>query len=151
MEDSARLVDIVTAFDIEAESKSEAINQVVSKLFETGKLTNQEKFQQDVFDRESELSTYIGYGFGLPHAQSDVVQKATIGIGKLTKPVTWIDDKQVDFIFLIAVPTGGEEKLHLKILANLSRLLMHDDFRQKLRTLPEQKVYKLLIDNQKKL
>lgn len=148
MENVASFVNIVTAFDIDANSKEEAIEQVINKLSESGKLVDREKFQKDVFGREAELPTYIGYGFGLPHSQSDFVKEATIGIGKLRRPVVWTEDKEADFIFLIAVPHGGKENMHLKILANLARLLMHEDFREKLRSLPEKGVRELLRDSQ---
>jgi PTS system fructose-specific IIA component len=148
MENVASFVDIVTAFDIDADTKKDAISAVVSKLNTSGKLVNEKKFKEDVFAREKELPTYIGYGFGLPHSQSDYVKEATIGIGKLKHSVEWTDGKEADFIFLIAVPSGGRENMHLKILANLARLLMHDDFRDKLRKSNEQQVQELLRESQ---
>jgi len=148
MNNVANFVDVVTAFDIDADSKEEAIKAVITKLDAAGKLLDREKFQADVFAREAELPTYIGFGFGLPHSQSDYVKDATIGIGKLTHPVEWNDGKKADFIFLIAVPYGGKENTHLKILANLSRLLMHDDFRDKLRSTSETEVRDLLMASQ---
>ena len=148
MENVANFVDIVTAYDIEADTKEDAIKAVIHKLDAAGKLTNASKFQEDVFAREKELPTYIGYGFGLPHSQSDYVKDATIGIGRLKHSVVWTDEKEADFIFLIAVPKSEKENTHLKILANLARLLMHEDFRDKLRKSSEQEVQELLRDSQ---
>lgn len=148
MENVASFVDIVTALEIQAETKEEAITAVIRKLDASGKLVDAPKFQADVFAREKELPTYIGYGFGLPHSQSEYVKDATIGIGKLKHPVIWTDEKEADFIFLIAVPKSEKENTHLKILANLARLLMHDDFRDKLRKSSEQEVRDLLRDSQ---
>lgn len=148
LENLATRVDIETAFGIDVKTKDEAIKAVIHQLAQAGCLLDEERFTNDVFDREKELPTYIGYGFGLPHSQSNYVKQATIGIGRLKEPIIWTDDKKVDFIFLIAVPYGGGENVHLKILAKLARLLMHDDFRDKLRSSSEAEVKALLLETQ---
>ena len=147
MEKMEDAVSIVTKFDIEALTKREAIGQLVMELDQQGFVNNYNGFLADVFEREAELPTYIGHHIGLPHSQSDYVERAVVAIGKLKTPIIWNDDKQVNLIFLIAVQNSTEENLHLKILANLSRMLIHDDFRDKLLTLDEDAVKQLMYDH----
>ncbi|EAG7474980.1 PTS sugar transporter subunit IIA, partial [Listeria monocytogenes] len=88
--------------------------------------------------RERTLSTYIGHEIGLPHAQSSGVKEPCVVVGKLSKPVKWTEEEEfVQIVFLIAVPRDNQNNLHLKVLSNLARLLMHEDFRTKLSKLDD--------------
>jgi PTS system fructose-specific IIA component len=44
-----------------------------------------------------------------------------------------LDGNPIDLIFMIGVPEASAGDIHLKILANLSRRLMKEDFRNSLR------------------
>lgn len=151
MEETQRVVSIVTKFDIEATNKPEAIKQLVNELTRKNFISDAELFMKDVFAREDELPTYIGHHIGLPHSQSPYVKHAVVAVGKLKQPIIWNETHQANLIFLIAAPNVADSNLHLKILANLSRMLIHDDFREKLRTLNETDVkdmmYAHMTDN----
>ncbi|MDN6900710.1 PTS sugar transporter subunit IIA [Oenococcus sicerae] len=140
-------VHVVTKFGIAAKSKQEAIESVSEAIFNQGYLTDLADFQRDVFEREQEVPTYIGHGIGLPHAKSVFVKNAVVGIGKLVAPVDWDKNKEADLVFMIAVPAKKGENLHLQILAKVSRLLMHETFRNNLRNSNELEVKRLMISN----
>ena len=94
------------------------------------------------------LPTYIGHEIGLPHNQSDGVKYSTVTVGRLAQPVQWTEDgDEVNTVFLISVPKNNADNLHLKILSKLARWLMHEEFRNDVRSLEE----KVLIEtlNQK--
>lgn len=139
-----KIVTIETNFDLTASSKTDAIDQLVTQLVQDDIVSDHDKFMKDVFTREDELPTYIGYGIGLPHSQSTYVKRAAVMIGRLKQPITWHEQDQAQLIFLIAVPKTAQNNLHLKILANLSRLLMHEDFREQLLTADEATVQQLI-------
>lgn len=84
--------------------------------------------------REAQSTTAVGNGVAIPHARSSAVSVPTLAFAKLTDPVDWDapDSEPVDLVFLIAVPEDAG-KQHLKILAQLARALMKDDFRAALR------------------
>lgn len=128
------IVGILPVFDIDANGKDDALTQMISALKEHSYITDAHKFKEDIYKREDEMATYIGHGIGLPHSQSQYVVHSTVVVGRLKKPIIWSDDHQVNLIFMIAVPREARGNLHLKILANLSRMLIHDDFRQQLQT-----------------
>lgn len=52
---------------------------------------------------------------------------------KIKKCNPWTDDEEADFIIMIAV--GDEEKgeFHLQLLSKVTRLMMHEDFRNTLK------------------
>lgn len=140
-------VNIVTKFGINVDSKKDAIIEIIRKLKAEDYITDPDGFANDVFRREGVLPTYIGHGIGLPHSQSEFVKNSAVVVGRLVNPIVWNDDNKVSLIFLIAVPEHAKGNLHLKILANLSRLLMHEDFRRKLETLSEEEVKALMYSN----
>ncbi len=114
-------------------------NDVIDKLakrFEASDIINDiEGFKDAIKAREKEGSTGIGMGIAIPHAKSETVNKPALIFAKAKgEGVDFeaLDDTLSDLIFMIAVPSGGEN-LHLKILQKLSRKLMHDEFRAALR------------------
>lgn len=118
--------------DAEFNSKDDAIESI-AKLFETnGNLNDLEGYIQAVKKRESEISTNLGDGIGMPHARTNTVKEAGLAFARLKKPIQWDgDNSPVSVIFGIAVPESGGN-LHLKILAQLARNLIYDEFKQKL-------------------
>ncbi|KRL76246.1 PTS sugar transporter subunit IIA [Ligilactobacillus equi] len=140
-------VSIETYFDLNVKTKQEAISKIGAYLADKGFVIDVDAFVADVFSREDELPTYIGHNIGLPHSKSDHVKNAVVVVGRLNNPIIWNNDNQVDLIFLIAVPKKSAGDLHLKILAQLARSLMHEDFRNGLRNLDSEEVKQLMYDN----
>lgn len=139
-----KAVTIETKFDIKALTKIEAMRELIKKLENKGFVTNHKGFMEDVIKREDTLPTYIGHGIGLPHSKSEFVRRPAVIVGRLKNNIIWNDNNKVCLIFLIAVPKKSNGNLHLKILANLARMLMHDDFRNKLLKLNEKEVQQLM-------
>jgi PTS system fructose-specific IIA component len=134
---------------MEAEDKNEAIKKLIALIEKENKIISEEKFFSCVLDRENEFSTGVGNGIAIPHGKSETVKEAIIAFGKLNKRINWdsIDSELVDLIFLLGVPEKNTESLHLKILAQLSRKLMDEDFVKMLRDAnTEQEIYKALSD-----
>ncbi|EAC5024364.1 PTS sugar transporter subunit IIA [Listeria monocytogenes] len=131
-------IDFLSISNINVNTKEEAIVQLVNVLEKADYLADKSLFEQDILERERTLSTYIGHEIGLPHAQSRGVKEPCVVVGKLSKPVKWTEEEEfVQIVFLIAVPRDNQNNLHLKVLSNLARLLMHEDFRTKLSKLDD--------------
>ena len=140
-------VNFLIVEQLNVESKNETIESLIQELDKEGYLKDKGQFYLDVLERENSLPTYIGNEIGLPHSQSIGVENPCIVIGKLTKDIVWTeDDEKVNLIFLIAVPKENEGNLHLKILSKLARLLMHDDFRNSIKTLEKKELLELLYE-----
>ncbi|MFR7591249.1 MAG: PTS sugar transporter subunit IIA [Longibaculum sp.] len=111
--------------------KEDVIQKVAELLFNNGRISDIAKFKNDVFKRETEMSTSMGLGIAIPHAQSDYVKQSSLVFIKLKEPICWNDDN-VKIIFGIAVPKKDKNNQHLKILSTLARSLMKESFRNKL-------------------
>lgn len=133
-------------FDIDADNKSDVILALVKQLKEAGKITDVDKFHQDVLGREAISPTFIGFDIGMPHGKTSNVLEAGIAFGRMTNPVVWSEETgdTADVAILIAVPEEEAGNTHMKILAGFSRRLMHEDFRNALRESNEEDLYKLL-------
>lgn len=138
-------VRIETLFNMDAKDQKEAIDNITDYLLSQNIISNKKKVEQAIFSRESKLPTYIGDGISLPHASSSFVNQATILVGKLLNPILWDNQNHTSIIFLILLPGKATNNLHLNIIAHISRLIIHQNFRNIIIHGNEKKVKRLLI------
>ena len=135
--------------NMKAENKNEAISNLASSAFKADKISSLEGFIEDVLEREKHYSTGIGEGIAIPHAKSKYVKEAMILFGKLQENIDWdsIDGKPVEVVFLLGVPEENVNNLHLKLLSQLSRKLMDEEFIKLLKNSKTQdEIFKALKD-----
>jgi fructose-specific phosphotransferase system IIA component len=119
---------------LEAGSKDDASKQLADLLLKDGRITNLDGFLDAVKAREEHFPTGIEGGIAIPHAQSEFVTTASVAVGISKGGVDFgADDGPSDLIFLIAAPLS-EGNTHLEILAALARKVMHEEFRDELRS-----------------
>lgn len=129
--------DLITIHSIdlnlEASTKDEAIHALARILDKNQAISSFEGFIQDVYEREVMTSTGIGYGIAIPHAKSKFVTKPSVIFARHDTgiPFDAMDGKDAKLFFMIAMPEDGTQS-HLKVLAMLSRKLMHRDYRDAL-------------------
>lgn len=144
-------VDFLVVSELSASSKEDAIKVLIEELDKNNYLSDKEKFYSDVLEREATFPTYIGHEIGLPHSQSTGVIKPCVTIGRFKSDIVWTEEKEnANLVFLIAVPKESQDNLHLKILSKLARLLMHEDFRNNIKTLEENELLELLNKSMEK-
>lgn len=119
-------------FDFNAKGKTEALDILSEKIAITQGL-DQSVILEKLLCREEVSSTGIGNGIAIPHASVPgvdtpfvVYAKSDIGV-----PFDSLDGNLVHHFFCIIVPEG-RESIHLDILAELSKQLMHEETIQKL-------------------
>lgn len=134
-------------FDVDAKDKADMIEQMIEAFSKEGYLSNKERFHKDVLAREEVFPTYIGFGIGIPHGKSSGAIGVGLCVAKPKNPVVWNDDESVDFVIMIAVSDEGKGEFHLQLLSKLSRLMMHEDFRNELKNGTKDQVYETLMKN----
>ncbi|MGL5329651.1 MAG: PTS sugar transporter subunit IIA [Peptostreptococcaceae bacterium] len=119
--------------DLKSNNKDDVISEMINILDYNGCIKNNKKFKKDIYKREEQSNTGIGFGVAIPHAKSKYVKECTIGVGISKEGIEYgsIDGEKVNLMFMIAIE-GNEQDLHLKALAALSRKLIHEEFREKL-------------------
>lgn len=141
-----KLVDLA----IEADSKMTAINVLAERINQEGRLHDYAGYVESVIERENLTTTGIGFGIAIPHGKSTYVKETTVAFGRLTDKVDWqsLDGENVGLVFLLAVPEECQGDQHLKIIAGLSRKLVHQEFRDTLQhAASDQEIVNLLNDS----
>jgi fructose-specific PTS system IIA-like component len=115
-------------------TKAEAIKEAVDRLYVLSRTDHPRLVEQAVWERETEHTTGFGHGFAIPHCKSSRLNANSLALIKLRKPVPWesLDGQPVKVVVLIAIRDGDQGVTHMKILSNLARKIMHEDFRQRL-------------------
>ena len=116
-----------------ANSKEEAIIQLVDLMVENENINDKEAYKQAVLKREEEGTTGIGEGIAIPHGKTDAVEKPGLAAMIIPDGVDFksLDGSPAKLLFLIAAP-NTKDNVHLDVLSRLSTLLMDTDFRQAL-------------------
>ena len=138
------LVDILSKDqilpDLRATNRWEAIDELIANLVATGKILPQHKdaVTAVVKKRETSMSTGIGFGIGIPHASTELIQEVVGSLGRSKPGMNFdaLDNQPVNLVMLFLVPQGQFQK-HLHTLANIAKLLHKADFRQALEQAPD--------------
>jgi len=121
--------------DLTAANRWEAIDELVQQLVNTTKVRseNRDAIVAVVKKRESSMSTGIGFGIGIPHASTDLIQEVVGALGRSKKGIEFdaLDNQPVNLVVLFLVPQGQFQK-HLHTLASIAKLLHVKEFRQEL-------------------
>lgn len=120
--------------DLQATDKKGAIDEMVQKMYDAGRISDIETYKQGILAREAQTSTGLGDGIAMPHAKNAAVKEATVLFAKSNKGVDYeaLDGQPTFLFFMIAAPEGANDT-HLQALAALSRLLIDLDFVGKLK------------------
>jgi len=138
------LADILSPAQILPEMRAvnrwEAIDELIGLLVETGKIKseNREAITAAVKKRDISMSTGIGFGIGIPHASTDLINEVTGAFGRSSKGLNFdaLDNQPVKLVTLFLVPQGQFQK-HLHTLADIAKLLHRSEFRQALEQAPD--------------
>lgn len=128
-------------------NKEEAIDHLVNLLDQSGKLNDKEIYKESVLNREKQSTTCIGDGVAIPHGQSEGVKTAGLSAMVVKEGLDFksLDGQPTYLFFMIGAPKDSEGA-HLQALAQLSTLLMEEDFRNALINASSKEEFLQLID-----
>ena len=133
------LADLLTKEQVVTELKAtdrwEAIAELVDLLVDNGhvKSEHRDAVLSVVKKRETSMSTGIGFGIGIPHASTDLIDEVTGAFGRSKSGVNFdaLDNQPVTLVMLFLVPQGQFQK-HLHTLAKIAKVLHKKEFRRSL-------------------
>ena len=121
--------------DLKASDRWEAIEELIDLLVDSGQIKpdHREAIVSIVKKREASMSTGIGFGIGIPHASSDLIDNVTGAFGRSKDGVNFdaLDNQPVNLVMLFLVPQGQFQK-HLHTLAKIAKMLHKKEFRKSL-------------------
>lgn len=117
-------------------SKEEVIKYLISKLYQEGKITDEQEFFKAVMAREKLTPTGIDAGLAIPHGKSEVVNEASFAVMTLNKPIKgWesvVETNQVQYVFLLAIPQTDQENKQMQLLAEMMTKMSNQEYTKKL-------------------
>ncbi len=123
----------VMILDLKSTTKEAAIDEMVNQLVETGFVTDFSTFKAGILAREAQTSTGLGDGIAMPHSKNGAVKEAVVLFARSQAGVDYasLDGQPAQVFFMIAAPEGANDT-HLAALAELSKFLLQDGFKDKL-------------------
>jgi PTS system nitrogen regulatory IIA component len=131
---SQLLLPASVSVEMKARDKRDAIVELVDLLEASHGVDSGGEILDRVLRREAMMSTGIGNGIAIPHGKAKVADRllAACGVSR-----TGIDfdavDKQPATLFILLVSPENIGGPHVKVLANISRLLKEDKVRDALK------------------
>jgi len=120
--------------DLTAENKTGVIRELAGAVSGAAN-ADPDTIASVLMEREALGSTGIGGGIAIPHGKLNAVESVVVGFGLSRQGIDYnsLDDRPVHIFFLLLTPensTGG----HLKVLAQISKLLKMDHFKDRLKS-----------------
>jgi mannitol/fructose-specific phosphotransferase system IIA component (Ntr-type) len=119
--------------DLKASDKSEALTQIAGYLVSLYDLKPAQEIVDKILERESEMSTGIGFGIAIPHARISGIDRLYMVAARIVGGIEFnsIDEQPVFLIFMMISPAGTSAD-HTRILSSLSRIMSYEEIRRRL-------------------
>ena len=121
--------------ELSATNKKDAIVELVELAEKAHAVDSKGEILAGVLKREAALSTGVGSGIAIPHGKSRSVDHMIAACGVARAGIEFdAIDKQPATLFILLVSPENVGGSHVKVLANISRLLKEDKVRDALRS-----------------
>jgi len=135
--------------DLKAVDKKGVLEELVVPVANISGV-NHEDLVKVLMERERLGSTGIGEGIGIPHGKVKDLKSLILGFGLSQKGVDFdsMDGRPAHIFFLLITPENSTG-LHLKLLAQISRILKNDPFKEKLlRATNRDEIYSIIKEEE---
>ncbi|WP_319543914.1 PTS sugar transporter subunit IIA [uncultured Pseudodesulfovibrio sp.] len=114
-----------------SETKSDILKELITPLGDKYPEMDTDLAVRVLLDREKLGTTGIGDGIAIPHGKLENLDKIVVIVGRSLQGVEFdaLDHQPCSIFFLVLAPEQAAG-MHLRILAQISRLLKDETFRQ---------------------
>ena len=131
---SELLVPAAVSARLKATNKRDAIAELVALMEDAHGINSQGEILDRVLRREAIMSTGIGNGVAIPHGKARAVDRMMAACAVSTQGVDFdAVDSEPASLFILLVSPENTGTPHVKVLANISRLLKEESVRRSLR------------------
>ncbi len=117
--------------DLRAEGVEDAIDAMVTRMHEAGRIDDPDPVRQAVLEREESHTTALGNGVALPHATISGLDRARILVAVAPDGVPFGPDDpaaEPERLFFMLLSPIDQAGTHIKLLARIVRLVRRPDF-----------------------
>jgi len=119
---------------LKARTKREALAELVELLEEAHGFHSQGEILDRVMRREAMMTTGIGNGVAIPHGKARAVDRMAAACAVAPEGLDFeSEDGQPAYLFVLFVSPESAATMHVRVLANMSRLLKEESVRRTLR------------------
>jgi len=119
---------------LKAMSKREALVEMVDLLEKAHGFNSKGEILDQVARREAMMTTGIGNGVAIPHGKARMVDRVAAACAVAPDGLEFdSEDGRPVYLFVLFVSPESATTLHVRVLANLSRLLKEESVRTSLR------------------
>ena len=113
-----------------ANGKSDVLNELIAPLSDKYPEMDTDQAVRVLLDREKLGTTGIGSGIAIPHGKLENLDEVIVVVGRSSSGVKFdaLDHKPCSIFFLVLAPEKNAA-IHLRILAQVSRVLKEEAFR----------------------
>ena len=136
--DRLRLSELLNAnavtLKLKARAKREALVELVALLEAAHGFNSQGEILDRVLRREAMMTTGIGNGLAIPHGKARSIDRMAAAVAVVPEGLDFeAEDGQPVYLIVLFVSPEQATTLHVRALANLSRLLKEESVRLSLR------------------
>lgn len=113
----------------EITNKEQLFLKLADTFLQTNVIQSKTEFIQSLNYRETLGSTFMGNFIAIPHGESDKILNSSLAICKLNTPIDYEshgENGSVKYIFMFAIEKSTAGTNYLRMLADLSRLLLKE-------------------------
>jgi fructose-specific phosphotransferase system IIA component len=127
---------------LRARSKREAIAELVETLEAAHGFRSQGEILDRVMKREAMMTTGIGNGVAIPHGKARAASRPAAAFGIAPEGLDFeSEDGHPAFLVVLLVSPENAAPEHVRVLANISRLLKEESVRRSLREAPSPEAF----------
>jgi PTS system nitrogen regulatory IIA component len=137
--------------DLKSLDKKGVLEELVAPVAEISGISP-EYLVRVLMDRERLGSTGIGSGIGIPHGKLKDLESLILGFGLSRQGVDFESmDGQPTHIFFLLVTPENSTGIHLKLLANISKILKNEAFRERLLNAGDRdEIYSIIVEEEER-
>jgi fructose-specific phosphotransferase system IIA component len=112
-----------------SQNKNDVIRELIQILIDIGRLSDMERINNALLDREAMGSTGLEHGIAVPHAKIDMLKELHVSIGISHTGIDFqaLDGKPSYLFFLLLAPPG-QSGPHIEALADIARITRSQAF-----------------------
>lgn len=116
---------------LKADVKSAALEELLSLIYDSGRINNYDTVKKAILDRENIMSTGVGNGVAIPHCKTADAPSFSVALGIHPGGLDFqsLDKKPTHIIFML---TGPEDDpgTHIRLLSRISRIVSENATRE---------------------
>lgn len=138
--------------DIARTNKKEVLRLMATFLANRYGLPDGDDIADKIIERETDMSTGIGYGIAIPHARIGGIDRLYLIVGRCVDGIDFnaIDELPVQLLFMMLSPKNTSAE-HTQILSNISRIMSYEEVRSRLLKEPtSEQLYEFIVKSENK-